>query len=176
MRLEYGEINPLAPAELSRFGFIVGTWRCEARLKRDESHWETLRASWVGRYVLDGWAIADEYRMSTASGELLVLGLNVRAYDGEKKVWNMKWLNGFSGAWTDLGPEELGGVTADEKSITLIMKEPVAGHGFTRATYTNFSENHFTWRGERSCDRKTWEEFLVVECYRIQDSLEHSDS
>jgi hypothetical protein len=79
----------------------------------------------------------------------------------------MKWLNALAGTWVDLGPQELGGVTADEKAISYIMKEPVARHAFTRATYTHISANHFMWRGERSDDGKTWEEFLLIEAYRV---------
>jgi hypothetical protein len=45
------------------------------------------------------------------------------------------------------------------------MEEPVASRVFTRATYTNISENHFTWRGEKSDDGKAWEEFMVIEAY-----------
>lgn len=163
---EYAKPNPDAPPELSRFAFLIGTWRCEANLKRQDGTWESLRATWEGRYILDGYAIADEYRMTTLTGELLVLGINMRTYDSKKKAWNMKWLNALAGTWVDLGPEELGGVTVDEKAISYSMKEPVALHAFTRATYTNISTNHFTWRGERSNDRKAWEEFLVIEAYR----------
>jgi hypothetical protein len=163
---EYGKPSPNAPPELSRFAFLIGEWRGEARLKRDEGTWEHLNATWEGRYILEGYVIVDEYRMTTQAGELLVLGMNLRSYDAKNKTWNMKWLNALAGTWVDLGPEELGGVKADEKAITYSMKEPVAAHVFTRATYTNISENHFTWRGERPNDGNAWEEFLVIEVDR----------
>lgn len=166
---QYGKPNPKAPPELSRFAFLIGKWRGEAKVKREDGSRESFKVSWEGRYILDGYAIADEYRMWAPSGELMVLGVNLRVYDPKKKAWNMKWLHALGGTWVDLGPEELGGVTADEKAISYSMKEPLAPHAFTRATYTNISANHFTWRGERSNDRKTWEEFLVIECYRSKD-------
>ena len=53
------------------------------------------------------------------------------------------------------------GSTAE--SISYAFKEPVADHAFTRATYTNISQTHFTWRGEKSDDGKAWSEFMVVE-------------
>jgi hypothetical protein len=165
---EYGKPNPNAPQELSQFAFLVGKWRGEAKLKREDGTWENLKALWEGRYILDGYAIADEYRMTTPAGELLVLGINLRSYDAKKKAWNLKWLNALAGTWTDLGPEELGGVVADGKAISYRMKEPVARHAFTRATYTNISADHFTWRGDRSNDGKTWEQFLVIELYRSE--------
>jgi hypothetical protein len=165
----YGRLNPNAPAELSRFTFLIGKFRCDAALKRGDGTWEDLKATWEGRAILDGYVIADEYRMTTAAGELMVLGLNLRAYDAKKKTWNIKWLNALGGSWVDLGADELGGIKIDEKGITYSMKEPVASHVLTRATYTNISENHFTWRGEKSDDGKVWEEFMLIEAYRSKD-------
>jgi hypothetical protein len=159
----YGRPNPSAPPELAHFSFLVGMWRGEAKLKQEDGTWLNLKVVWKGHYILDGYAIKDEYRMTTSAGDLLVLGMNFRTFDAKNKVWNMKWLNALAGSWTDLGAEELGGVTIDEKSISYIIKEPVALHAFTRATYTNISTDHFTWRGERSNDGRTWEAFLTVE-------------
>ena len=165
---EYGKPNPNASQELSQFAFLIGKWSGEAKLKREDRTWATLKALWEGRYILDGYAIADEYRMTTPAGELLVLGMNLRSYDAKKKAWNLKWLNALAGTWTDLGPEELGGVVANGKAISYRMKEPVARHSFTRATYSYISGDLFTWRGDRSNDEKTWEQFLVIELYRSE--------
>ncbi len=147
-----GKPNPDAPEELSRFAFLVGTWRCDARVRSAEGGWQTFRATWQGRFILDGYAIADEYRMTGASGELIVLGLNLRAYDAKRQAWSIKWLSALTGTWVDLGPDELGGVEFDGQSITYAFREPMAAHAYTRATYTNISRTHFTWRGERSDD------------------------
>ncbi|HEY3205047.1 MAG TPA: hypothetical protein VGL03_15465 [Thermoanaerobaculia bacterium] len=163
---EFGKPNPNAPAALSRFAFLIGNWRCEARVRLANGEWQTLQATWLGRFILDGYAIADEYRMTGPSGELIVLGMNLRTYDATKQSWNMKWLNALAGTWVDLGLDELGGVTLDGRSIIYAFREPVAAHTYTRATYTNISNNHFTWRGEKSDDGKAWSEFMVVEAYR----------
>lgn len=87
-------------------------------------------------------------------------------------MWNIKWLNAPADTCVDLGPQELGGVTFNDHTIICVFREPMAGHAYTRATYTNISENHFTWRGESSEDGKAWSEFMVVEVYRINE--EHS--
>lgn len=163
---EFGTANPNAPADLSRFAFLIGRWRCEARVKTDGRAWLNLEATWVGRFILEGYAIADEYRMTDSAGELIVLGLNIRTYDAAQKTWNLRWLNALAGTWVDLGPKELGGVVFENGSVIYRFKEPVAGHAYTRATYTNISRDHFTWRGEKSDDGETWSEFMVVEAYR----------
>ena len=162
--------NSNAPAALSRFAFLVGNFQCEAKLKSADGSWQTFEAAWLGRFILDGYAIADEYRMMSSSGELLVLGMNFRTYDAARKVWNIKWLNGLAGYWMDLVSDELGGIRIDGESITYAFKETVGGHAYTRATYTNISKTHFTWRGEKSDDGKVWSEFMVIECHRKKGS------
>jgi hypothetical protein len=136
----FGRPNPNAPAALSRFAFLIGKWRCEARVRLADGAWQNLQGAWIGRFILDGYAIADEYRMTGSSGGLIVLGLNLRTDDATKGTWNMKWLNALAGTWVDLGSEELGGVSFDGQSIFYALKEPVAAHAYTRATYTNISE------------------------------------
>ena len=166
---EFGRLNPNAPSALSRFAFLIGGWRCEAKVTSANGEWQTLQATWIGRFILDGYAIADEYRMTGSSGELIVLGMNLRTYDVIKQAWNIKWLNALAGTWIDLGPQELGGVRFDGESIIYAFKEPVAAHPYTRATYTNISEMHFTWRGEKSDNGRAWSEFMVVEAHRAEE-------
>ena len=159
--------NPNAPAELSRFAFLIGQWRFDAKFKSANGEWQAFHGTWLGHYILDGYAIADEYRMIGSSGELIVLGTNFRIYDAAKQVWNIKWLNALEGTWTDLTSEQFGGARFDGQSVTYAFKsERGAQWPFTRATYTNISKTHFTWRGEKSEDAKTWTEFMVVQCNR----------
>ena len=159
--------NPNAPAELSRFAFLIGRWRFDAKFKAANGELQAFQGTWLGHYILDGYAIADEYRMIGSSGELIVFGMNFRIYDSAKRVWNIKWLNALEGTWTDLTPEEFGGARFDGQSVTYAFKaERGAQWPFTRATYTNISKTHFTWRGEKSEDAKAWTEFMVLECHR----------
>ena len=159
--------NPNAPAELSRFAFLLGRWKFDAKFKLPAGEWQTFHGTWLGHYILDGYAIADEYRMIDSSGELIVFGMNFRIYDSAKQVWNIKWLNALEGTWTDLTSEQFGGARFDGQSVTYAFKsERGAQWPFTRATYTNISKTHFTWRGEESEDAKTWTDFMVVECHR----------
>lgn len=166
---EFGKPNPNAPRELSRFAFLIGRWRCQAKIKSANGEWQTYQATWVGRYILEGYAIADDYRMTSPSGELLVLGTNFRVYDTSKQAWNIKWLQALDGTWWDLGPEELGGVRFDGPSVTYCFREPTGARAYQRVTYTNISKTYFTWRGERSDDGKAWNEFMVIEANRSKE-------
>jgi hypothetical protein len=129
----FGKPNPNAPAALSQFAFLIGRWRCEATITLASGESQKYEAAWIGRYILDGYVIADEYGMAipageTPAGETIVLGMNFRAYDSARQQWNIKWLNALTGTWTDLGPEELGGVRFDGQSIFYVFKEPQATH------------------------------------------------
>ncbi len=158
--------NPQAPPALSQFAFLIGDWHCAARLKDGAGAWQSYRAAWRGRFILDGHAIADEYRMVDASGGLMVLGVNVRSYDAARRAWNIRWLDALTGRWTDLISPELGGVRMAGESVSYAFREPAGGHGFTRATYRPGPGRHFTWQGEKSEDAKSWTEFMVIECDR----------
>jgi hypothetical protein len=163
---EFGVLNPKAPSALARFAFLIGRWRCDARIQSPNGEWQTFQGAWLGRFILDGYVIADEYRMMAPSGELIVLGMNFRTYDADKQIWNVKWLDALAGTWTDLGSEEFGGVHFEGQSVSYAFREPMADHAYTRATYANISDTHFTWRGEKSDDGKAWSEFMVVEVHR----------
>jgi hypothetical protein len=165
---DYGKPNPNAPAELAHFAFLVGKYECDARLKLADGRWQNLKATWEGKYILEGFAIADDYRMTTPAGERMVLGTNFRSYDAKAKSWNIKWLNALTGAWMDLGAPDLGGVHIDEHGIRYIAKETPDSPTLSRAIYTNISANHFTWIGDHSVDGKSWTEFMRIECQRTK--------
>jgi hypothetical protein len=166
---DLGMQNPNAPPELAQFAFLIGAWRFNARFLPVDGQSQDFTGAWTGRYILDGYAIADEYRMTSPSGELIVLGMNVRTFQASNKLWNLKWLNALDGSWTDLVSGELGGVTVDGASIRYAFREPVAAHAYTRATYIRNSPHNFTWRGEKSEDAKSWTEFMVVDAHREKD-------
>lgn len=164
---EHGHPNPKAPAELSQFAFIIGKWRCDVRVKGEDGAWQTYKATWIGRYILDGYVIADEYRMTSEAGELIVHGMNFRSYSVEKKTWLMRWLDATRSSWVELGSEQLGGVRVNPKTITFNLIDIFAPDAISRVTFSNISANHFTWSEEKSVDKgRTWTEFVVIEAHR----------
>ena len=170
----YGAPNPNAPEELSQFAFLIGRWRCESKVKGQDGEYQTHPAVWIGRYILDGYVIADEFRQMDSDGQLTQLGQTYRSYNSEERIWVMKWHDALASTWLDLGPEELGGVQVTETSITFkhhLPPGPVAklfpAHTIFRMTITDISRDHFTWRAHVSTDgEKTWEQVQVVEAYR----------
>jgi hypothetical protein len=165
---DFGALNPHAPPALSHFAFLIGKFRCEAKIKSADGTWQPYIATWTGRYILDGYAIADQYRMTAPSGDLIVLGMNFRSYDPAQHAWNIKWLNALTGDWMDLVSPSSTPIAFNGESLSYIFKEPTGGAAYTRATYTRHSPNHFTWSGDKSDDLKSWSEFMIVECFRTE--------
>ncbi|HEY5884998.1 MAG TPA: hypothetical protein VIT88_09950 [Pyrinomonadaceae bacterium] len=163
---EYGSPNPQAPHELSQFAFIIGEWRCDVTVKGEDGTWQPYQATWIGRYILDGNVIADEYRMTNRAGDLVVHGMNFRFYSVEKKGWVMRWLSA-AGMWTELGSDELGGVRVTPDTITFHIVDPVAPDALSRVTFSNITDSYFKWKCEQSFDEgKTWAEFVLIDAHR----------
>ena len=163
--------NPNAPAALSQFAFLIGEWRFDAKFKSPRGESQTFHGTWIGRLILDGHVIEDEYKMLGANGEVIVHGMNFRVYDAAKKFWNIKWLNALQGTWMDLTSEEFGGAQIEGQSISYVFREATGASGrwtqpYTRATYTSVSPTIFTWSGDKSDDLKNWTQFMLVECHR----------
>ena len=95
----------------------------------------------------------------------------VRLDIGQRQTFRAGWLGRFilDGIADGYRDDGLLGRGFDGQSIIYALKEPVASHAYTRATYTNISRTHFTWRGEKSDDGKAWSEFMVVEAYRREE-------
>jgi hypothetical protein len=164
----YSGPNPKAPPELSQFAFLIGSWRCDVRVKATDGPWQKYRATWVGRYILDGYAIADEYRMINEAGELIVHGMNFRSYSVERRTWVMRWLDATRSSWVELGPERLGGVRVSQETITFNLVDIFAPDAISRVTFSNISPDHFTWREDKSLDQgRTWTEFVVIDAHRV---------
>lgn len=131
------------------------------RFKNQNGGEAPLKATWTGRYILDGFVIADEYQMFDADGKLVMLGMNYRSYDSKTNSWKMKWLDALNSAWLNLGPEELGGVESDGNSISFkVQYQPNELH---RIRFVNISEAHFSWRVDISTDGgKNWNDAVMT--------------
>jgi hypothetical protein len=170
----YGLPNPKAPRELTQFDFLVGAWDCASTIRAPDGTVQTRPATWAGRYILDGYVIADEFRQLGPSGEVALLGQTYRSFNGESKTWVMKWFDALDSTWLDLGTEDIGGVQVRAGTITFQHRRPRgrAGRLFPlnslfRITFSDMSDVQFRWRAELSTDGgETWAEVQTIEARR----------
>lgn len=170
----FGERHPNAP--LSAFDFLIGEWKCESRVKGADGEYRTYPATWVGRYILDGHVIADEFRQFDANGNVTQLGTTYRSYNTERGVWVMKWLDTLNSTWLDLGPQELGGVDVTDTSVVFkhhLPEGPVRDvfpeQTIFRITFHDISRDSFSWKAEVSTDEGvSWRQVQVIEARRVE--------
>ncbi len=63
------------------FSFLVGKWSGSGKTRLpDGNHAQWDGATWIGRYVLNGMAIADEFHSLTPDGKPY-LGISLRYFD-----------------------------------------------------------------------------------------------
>ena len=164
----YGTPHPKAPPELDKFSFLIGVYNCKGRVRDEENQWVDFSAEWVGRYILDGMAIADEFCAHLPDGSLFKHGQNIRMYNTEQKSWRMKWIDAMDATVIKQGTKELGGVKCGDSSISFHIAHE-SGE-ILRAKYTNISHDSFHWQGSiLNEDGETWDEVMVIEAIRAED-------
>lgn len=149
-------LNANAPRQLSYFAFLIGSWKCDVSVKKQDGTPVHLDAEWKGRYILDGYAIADQFSMRDPRGEVIMSGMNFRSFSIKDHAWNMKWFEGMTSTWQDIGDVEI-----MDSSIT--YKIQVAASEIHKIKYYHISNTHFDWSADISRDNgKTWDESVMT--------------
>jgi hypothetical protein len=154
----YGEINPEAPSELRLFAFLIGSWTGTGKTRMEDDTWGTYELTWIGRYILDGRAVADEIHALDPEGKPY-LGITLRFYDPVNGNWIIEYLN-VTGAFLrkQVGPLS-GSVTTIDNVVTVNQ----AGSGaLLQEHYNVLDQDHFVYSLDMSKDDgQTWERALV---------------
>jgi len=162
-RTSYGERNPGAPNELGVFSFLVGTWQGQGKVKLADGNSAEFPVSWIGRYILDGTAIADELHSVTPDGGPY-LGISLRQYDARQKTWVVEYLN-VSGSF--LRKQVNGGagsVTVDGRNVTVVSESPGTA---VREHYLVADHDNFVYRLDVSTDGgRRWNEGQMEMTFR----------
>jgi hypothetical protein len=145
----YGQRNAQAPNQLSLFAFLVGKWNGGGRTRRpDGSYVQFDGVTWIGRYILDGMAIADEFHASSPDGSPY-LGVSLRQYDASRKTWIVEYLNISNSFLRRQVNTVSGSVSADGQTVVVISEAPAT---WSRETYRVVSNDHFTYSVDLSND------------------------
>lgn len=91
---EFGKPNPNAPDELCQFAFVISKWRGEGMSSMNPERKQTpYEMTWVGRYILDGNAIADDALIPGEDGRPEAIFMAYRSYDSGRNKCNIEALN-----------------------------------------------------------------------------------
>ena len=159
----YGETNPNSPNELKVFSFLIGKWQGTARVKLDGGKFAEFRVSWIGRYILDGTAIADEFHSLAPDGSPY-LGISLRQYDRKRKTWIIEYLNVSNSFLRRQVNGGFGSVTVDGPSVAVISGTP---DSMSRERYRVVDHDNFLYRLDASNDGgSNWMEGQIEMTFR----------
>ncbi len=118
-----GERNPDSPDELTIFSFLIGKWQGKGRARLGDGKFAEFDVSWIGRYILDGTAIADELHSLAPDGSPY-LGISLRQYDAKRKTWIIEYLNVSNSFLRRQVNADFGSVTVDGPTVTVSCGAP----------------------------------------------------
>jgi hypothetical protein len=161
----FGRIHPRAPEETRQFSFLVGEWNCKTRFRNaDGSGYNEGRAKWIGYFILDGWAIQDDWVGYGPEGQEFH-GTNIRSFNPRTKEWDNRWLPAGSLQWKYYSAEKQG------PTMVMIGGEGTDPRGdyIDRNVFHDIERNHWAWRKDRSWDGgETWVEGIgFIEATRV---------
>ncbi len=162
-----GRINVDAPPETAQFAFIIGGWDIKSRfMKPDGIGYGEGTATWTGYFILDGWAIQDDWVSDLAGGKK-THGTNLRSFNPRTGTWDNRWLSAGSLQWKYF--------EATKEGDTMVMiggkGEDARGSFIDRNVFHDIKADNWHWRKDRSWDGgKTWTEGIgFIHATRIED-------
>lgn len=150
----YGRRNPQAPDQLDLFSFLVGKWKGIGKTAAADGSQVQFELTWIGRYILNGMAIADEFHSLAPDGSPY-LGISIRHFDTEHDSWIIEYLN-VSGSFLrrQVNPQS-GSVRAHDGTIIVVSED---GQMKIRERYRVDDRNHFTYSTDLSRDEgRSWD-------------------
>lgn len=148
----------------SDYDFLLGTWRFTFQNRRRDG---TFAPTFTGHWVVtkketggQGTLIEDHWRPDDPSSTWEAGTWTYRAYNPERKLWEMEGINTNAGAWQ---PGLMWRVGDDRVLIEWY------GPMLVRFKYFAIEENKFLWRADATFDRgKTWiRDFWTMEVERV---------
>jgi hypothetical protein len=155
----YGSRNPSAPAELDLFAFLVGKWEGTSKVRLpDGTMGDGGPVTWIGRWALDGTAIADETH-SLAPGGSPGMGMTLRRYDRQAHAWTVEFINVTANFIRRQVNPRSGSVKRQGDTVVV---EAADGASFAREYYQVSGRDRFVYRIDLSKDGgKTWDTGLA---------------
>jgi hypothetical protein len=151
----YGARNSAAPVELDAFSFLVGKWKGVAKVRLENGGYAEDHLIWIGRYVLDGMAIADEGYYVGPAGAATLAGFSIRSFDPKSRSWTIDFVNVLRSFVRRQVNPRTGSVQLDEASVVISAEDDTTMY---REYYQLSSKDSFVYRLDLSRDGgKTWD-------------------
>jgi hypothetical protein len=146
------------------YDFLIGTWRFTFQARRRDGafttpftgHWVFTKKETGGQGVL----IEDHWRPDDAASTWEAGTWTYRAYNPERKLWEMQGINTNAGAWQ-------AGLMWNAGADRVLIEW--YGPMLVRFRYFAIAADTFLWRADATFDRgKTWvRDYWTMEVHRI---------
>jgi Protein of unknown function (DUF1579) len=154
----YGARNPQAPNQLSLFSFLVGKWKGTGKSRLEDGSQAQFDLTWIGRYILNGMAIADEIHSLAPDGKPY-LGISLRHFDPKRDSWIVEYLNVSNSFLRRQVNPQSGNVSVDAGTVIVVSEDAQTR---IRERYRVEDQNHFTYSTDMSRDEgRSWDAVLV---------------
>jgi hypothetical protein len=154
----YGQRNAQAPSQLNVFAFLVGKWQGTGKARLPDGTWAQFELTWIGRYILNGMAIADEIHSPAPDGSPY-LGISLRCFDAQHAAWIIEYLNVSNSFLRRQVNAHSGSVSVAADAIAVISED---AHTRIRESYRLVDPRHFTYSTDLSRDAGlTWDPVSV---------------
>jgi len=159
----HGERSPGAPRELDLFAFLIGKWDGRGRTRLPDGKVAEYPVAWIGRYILDGTAIADEGHGPYPDGRPF-LGITFRQYDQSRKTWVIEFLNVSESFLRRQVHHGTGSVAVSGRTVTVTSESPGI---VVREHYVVPDADNWVYRLDSSNDGgRSWDEGAIEFTFR----------
>jgi hypothetical protein len=151
----YGVRSSAAPVELDAFSFLVGKWQGIAKVRLENGNHEEHDVIWIGRYVLDGMAIADEGYSVAPGGAMTLGGYSLRYFDPRSRSWTIDFVNVATSFVRRQVNSRTGSVQLDEAQVVVSAEDDTT---IIREYYSVSGNERFVYKADLSRDGgKSWD-------------------
>ena len=127
----------------------MGKWQGSGKTRlADGSYAQFSGVTWIGRYILNGMAIADEFHASTPDGKAY-LGISFRQFDTQHHSWIIEYLNVTNSFLRRQVNPSSGSVSAAAGTVVVVSAD---GQMKFRESYQLTDKDHYTYRADTSRD------------------------
>lgn len=150
----FGNRHESAPEELDVFSFLIGKWEGSGKTRlADGTVVEYDGITWIGRYILDGMAIADELHAPLPDGGR-GMGVTFRYFDPVDEHWIVEFLNVTNSFIRWQVNAESGSIEIDGTTVIVVSE---SGQSGSREYYRVLGRDRFDYSIDLTNDGgETW--------------------
>jgi len=137
---------------LEKIDFFIGEWSIESVDITPDGSFQKGRAKSVVKYILDGYAMQDDYLILDKDDSIVFRGTSIRSYNPKSHKYQIVWIMpGYKGL-TDISAE-----WKDGKLLSTGKGYDYQGDFLERFEYYDIEDNSYKFKMDRSYDNgNTW--------------------